>query len=257
MLLSTKNSETRDVFDVSYIRSDFACYHNEPLLNQVAQLQSVPSAIDRSADEEWLNAATHGVGFIAAVAGAMILTTALLASRSVWQIVGCEAYVLSLVAVYSMSTLSHAATDINRKSFFRQLDQASIYLLIAGSYTPFALAYLHGIGWSLMLAVMWSIAIVGAVSKLFFAYRVDAVSLASYVLLAWLPIVALPTLWRTSPLGAFESVIAGGVCYSIGLWFFVNDQRYPRFHAAWHLCVMAGSTCHFLGIYWYVVCGRS
>lgn len=216
----------------------------------------MPSALDRSADEEWLNAATHGVGFVAAVAGAMIMTTALLASRSAWQIVGGEAYLASLVAVYAMSTLSHAASDAKWKSLFRQFDQASIYLLIAGTYTPFALAYLQGSGWWLLLSVMWSVALAGATSKLFFAYRVEAVSLASYVLLGWLPIVALPELWRSAPLGAFESVIAGGACYSIGLWFFVNDQRFPRFHAAWHLCVMAGSTCHYFGIYWFVVCGR-
>jgi hemolysin III len=225
-------------------------------LSQLAQLQSDSSSWRRSADEEWLNAATHGVGFIAAVAGALVLTTRAFASHNVWQTVGCDVYAASLVAVYAMSTLSHAATSAQWKSLFRRLDQASIYLLISGTFTPFAVAYLHGDMYQLLLGVMWCVALVGATSKLLFAYRVEVVSIASYVVLAWLPIVALPELWRSAPLGAFESVIAGGLCYSIGLWFFVNDQRAPRFHAAWHLCVMAGSACHFLGIYWFIVCGR-
>ena len=226
-------------------------------MSRLAQLTSLQSVWRRSADEEWLNALTHGIGFVIALAGAKVLTTAVLAGPNSWQVVGCIAYVASLVAVYAMSTLSHAATSIHWKSLFRRLDQASIYLLIAGTYTPFALAYLHGNGWRLMLTIMWTVALLGALSKLVFAYRVDVVSLASYVFLGWLPIVALPALWRHAPLGAFESIIAGGVCYSIGLWFFVNDKRVPRFHACWHLCVMAGSTCHFLGIYWFVVCGQS
>ena len=226
-------------------------------LSQLAELPAVSSAWRRTADEEWLNAATHGFGFCASVIGAFALMAKVIATNDRWLILGCGVYVASLVAVYAMSTLSHAATTANWKSLFRRLDQASIYLLIVGTYTPFAIAYLHGIVWWLLLAVMWTVAIVGALAKLMFAYRVEAVSLASYVLLGWTPIVALPALWYASPLGAFESVLAGGACYSIGLWFLVNDEQAPRFHAAWHLCVMAGSTCHFLGIYWFVVCGQS
>lgn len=237
--------------------SQFLTRLRRPPLSQLAELQAVSSTWRRSADEEWLNATTHGFGFCASVIGAFAQMAAVATGHNHWLILGCGVYVASLVAVYAMSTLSHAASDPKWKSLFRQFDQASIYLLIAGTYTPFALAYLHGNGWGLLLGLMWGVALVGAVSKLFFAYRVEAVSLASYVFLGWLPIVALPTLWRSAPPGAFQSIIAGGVCYSVGLWFFVNDQRFPRFHAAWHLCVIAGSACHFFGIYWYVVCGRS
>lgn len=224
-------------------------------MSQLAQIQTASSAWRRSSDEEALNAATHGFGFFVALVGAVMMTVALAGRRDPWLALGCEAYLASLVAVYAMSTLSHLASTVRWKSLFRRLDQAFIYLLIVGTYTPFSIAYLNGGKWWLMLSVMWGVALVGFASKLFFAYRVDAVSLLSYVVLGWMPIVALPTLWQTAPQRAFEAVIAGGACYSIGIWFLVNDERVPKFHAAWHLCVIAGSACHFLGIYLFVVCG--
>ncbi|MGD9632493.1 MAG: hemolysin III family protein [Pirellulales bacterium] len=226
-------------------------------MNQLAQIESFSSAWRRSPEDEQLNAATHGFGFVAAVLGAAIMTAGVLASRNPWLVIGCEAYVGSLVAVYAMSTLSHLPSSRKMKSLFRRLDQAFIYLLIAGTYTPFSLAYLHGGVWRLLLAAMWGVALVGCASKALFAYRVEAFSVASYLMLAWTPVVALPALWRSAPLGAFESIIAGGICYSIGVWFLLNDERVPRFHAIWHICVIAGSACHFLGIFWFVVCGWS
>lgn len=234
-----------------------AAKDGDQTVTRLAQVQTGSSTLQRSADEESVNTATHGLGLAAAVGGGLVMAADLAARGEVRLMAGCGAYLASLIAVYGMSTLSHYATAPNWKSFFRRLDQAFIYLLIAGTYTPYSLAYLRGDHWWALMVVMWAIALAGCASKMLFAHRVEAVSVTSYVLLAWIPIVAIPTLWHSSPLGAFETVIAGGACYMVGTLFLVNDERYRYFHAVWHLCVIAGSTCHFYGILVYVVRGGS
>jgi hemolysin III len=107
----------------------------------------------------------------------------------------------------------------------------------------------------MLLGAMWVVALVGFAAKVFFAHRVEAVSITSYVLLGWMPIIAVPALWRSAPTGAIASMIAGGLCYTIGTLFLVYDERVRHFHAAWHLFVIAGSACHFLGILVFVVRG--
>ncbi len=209
----------------------------------------------RTSSEELVNAVTHGLGFVFAAAGALIMTSGVLSLSNSELVVGCIAYQLSLLAVYAMSTLSHSATSVRWKSLFRQLDQAFIYVLIVGTYTPFSLAFLHGWTWNLLLATMWAVAVIGFCAKLFFAHRVEAVSVVSYVMLGWMPIVALPVLYHDAPQGVFQSIIAGGVCYTIGTLFLVYDEHVKHFHAIWHLCVISGSTCHFLGLLFFVVRG--
>jgi hemolysin III len=139
------------------------------------------------------------------------------------------------------------------KSLFRRLDQAFIYILIVATYTPFSLIYLPGSFWCVVMFAMWIVALFGFASKVFLAHRVEAVSVASYVVLGWVPVIALPTLFRSAPLGAFGSMIAGGLFYTVGTLFLIYDERVRHFHATWHLCVMAGSACHFLGILLVVV----
>jgi hemolysin III len=157
-----------------------------------------------------------------------------------------------------MSTLSHAAMTPRWKSRFRALDQGFIYLLIVATYTPFSLAYLRGNAWGwVLLAAMWTVALFGFVSKVFFAHRVEAVSIASYVLLGWMPMLAAPTLLHLVPMGAFWWMLLGGVCYTVGTIFLMNDDRVRHLHAVWHLCVIAGSACHFAGILIFVVGGLS
>jgi len=209
----------------------------------------------RSSSEEFANVATHGMGLVLAVVGARLMIEGLRPHGDKWMIVGCAIYLFNLVAVYAMSTLSHYATSLQWKSLFRQLDQGFIYLLIAGTYTPFSLAYLHGSLWFALLCVMWTVALIGFTTKVFFAHRVESVSVASYIFLGWLPIVSVPTLLRTAPAGAFAAIIAGGVCYTVGTLFLIYDERVRHFHAAWHLWVIAGSACHFMGLLVFVVGG--
>jgi hemolysin III len=167
--------------------------------------------------------------------------------------VGCAAYLFSLLAVYAMSTLSHGTTSMRWKLLFRKLDQAFIYLLIVGSYTPYSVAYLHGGFWPILLAFMWVFALVGFASKALFEHRVNCSSVTSYVFLGWMSIIAIPTLWHIVPAGEMAFILGGGVWYMLGILFFVNDEKVRHFHAIWHLCVIAGSACHFLGLMLYVV----
>jgi hemolysin III len=206
-----------------------------------------------AADEELVNAVTHGIGLAFAVVGSLVMMTGVSARPDALLAVGCAAYLFTLVAVYAMSTISHCVTNPKWRMLFRQLDQAFIYLLIVGSYTPYSLAYLHGGFWTVLLAAMWSVALTGFASKAFFAHRIDNGSILPYLFLGWMSIIALPAIWRLAPSGEFALIIAGGVCYLIGTYFLLNDLRVRHFHAAWHLWVIAGSACHFLGVLVFVV----
>lgn len=224
-------------------------------MEQYAEIRPDYPAWQRSEAEEFVNTVTHGLGFLLAAAGSLVMMDGVLAVNNFQLAVGCCVYLISLMSVYAMSTLSHSATSVRWKSLFRQLDQAFIYLLIVGTYTPFSLAYLRGPQWDVLLVVMWLVASVGFVSKTFFGHQVEAVSVASYVMLGWLPIVTIPTLLQVAPSGVLDAILAGGLCYTVGTIFLIYDERVKHFHAAWHLCVMSGSACHFIGMLIFVVRG--
>ena len=229
----------------------------ENQVSQCAPLEADFPAWQHSSDEELVNAVTHGLGLLLAVGGALVMIAGIWVRGETWLAASCGSYLVSLVGVYAMSTLSHSVTTSRWRTLFRQLDQAFIYLLIVATYTPFSAAYLRGGAWWVLLVLMWAVALIGFAAKLVYAHRVEAVSVSSYVLLAWMPIVAVPEMWRAAPPGAFEAIIAGAVCYMVGTLFLVNDERVRHFHAAWHLLVIAGSACHYLGILLFVVGGAS
>jgi hemolysin III len=222
-------------------------------MEQVAQLREQFPAWRRSSEEELANAVTHGLGFVLAVAASVVMMSQVLDTGNLALIAGCGTYVMSLMAVYAMSTLSHSPTSFRAKLVFRQLDQAFIYLLIVGTYTPFALAFLHGWCWNLLLAAMWTVASTGFVAKVFFSHKVHSVPVTSYLVLGWMPIVALPALWLYAPPGVFQSILGGGMFYMLGTFFLTHDDRVRHFHAIWHLCVITGSAWHFIAILTYVV----
>jgi hemolysin III len=225
------------------------------LMDHAGVLEAECPTFGRTATDELLNTATHGFGFLLAVVGTRSMVRSLLNQVDAWLVAGCGMYLFSLLSVYAMSTLSHAATSAKWKTLFRQLDQGFIYLLIVATYTPYSLVYLHGPFWFVLLCGMWAGALVGFTMKVFFAHRVDAVSVAAPLLLGWVPIVSVPTLLRTAPVGAYDLIIGGGIFYTVGILFLINDERVKHFHAVWHLCVIAGSTCHFLGLLNYVLAG--
>jgi hemolysin III len=206
--------------------------------------------------EETANRITHGIGIVLSLFGAVVMFEAL-SSGDGWRVAGCAVYLASLVGVYTMSTLSHSFDDNPKlRSFFRALDQGTIYLLIAGTYTPFSMAYLRTGLWWAVLAAVWLVAIGGFLSKVWLTHRVESVSHWPCLVLGAMPLISIPTLVSMLSVTALVWMVVGIACYMIGLWFWLNDRRGRHFHAVWHLLVIAGSTFHFMGILLFVALVR-
>ena len=201
--------------------------------------------------EEKLNFLTHALGLLLSLVGATLLLRVARLYGDFWQVLGCAVYGFCLVAVYAASTLSHAFEHPGRRAFFRTLDQVCIFLLIAGTYTPFALVFLREGWWWLLLLAMWLMALVGIAAKIFYR-RADNVATAFYVLMGWLPLLAARPLFGRVP-GAALLLLAGGVVYTIGTYFLMRDLRVRYFHAVWHLLVIAASACHYAAVMLFVV----
>jgi hemolysin III len=209
-------------------------------------------ALRQSFQEEVANAATHALGLILSLAaGAHLVLSA--AEGGPWLLAGCLIYAATLVALYAASTMSHLFHDSRLRHTFRRLDQGLIYLLIAGTYTPFALLFLRTGWWWLLSLTIWGLAIGGFYSKVFVAHRVERVSVGLYVLLGWLPVLAAGRVMELAPWGALRWMVLGGVCYTVGTIFLVYDTKVTYFHAVWHKFVIAGSACHFVAIQFYLV----
>ena len=219
------------------------------------QTTNVTSSTLLSPAEEFTNFITHGIGLVLSLAGVAVMA-AVLGYEDSWRVVGCTIYLASLIGVYLMSTLSHTFESPRVRSFFRALDQGTIYLLIAATYTPFSMAYLHSAFWFFLLTVVWTVAFWGFFSKVFFAHRVESVSMWPCIVLGAIPFISLPALLGVVSIAALWWMLLGIVCYTLGLVFWVNDRRVRHFHAVWHVLVMAGSTCHFVGILLFVVLAR-
>lgn len=197
--------------------------------------------------DEIANSVTHGVGVLLSVVGLVFLM--ILAGRrgTAWHVVSCAIYGTSLVLLYLFSTLYHALPGRRTKYVFRIFDHSSIYLLIAGTYTPFMLVNLRGPwGWSIFV-VIWTLAISGVVFKSLAVGRFAALSATIYVLMGWLVLIAIRPLLHAIPWNGFLWLVAGGVFYTVGVLFFAAD-RIRYFHMIWHLFVMAGSACHFAAV---------
>ncbi len=217
-----------------------------------ARIDSAGEALlERLRNEEKINTATHALGLTLSLVGVPVLLSTAVRSGDVWQVVGCGVYGAALIAVYAASTLSHAFQRPRLRHFFRILDQAFIFLLIAGTFTPLSLSYLRGGGWWFLFGLMWGIALFGFFSKAAFGHQIDAVSIVLHVTLGWLPAAALKPMIGLVPGGLLWAMFYGGVCYTVGTFFLQRDERVPYFHAVWHLLVIAGSACHFLGIWQY------
>jgi hemolysin III len=207
----------------------------------------------RTRSEELINTLTHGFGFALALCGGLVMVWSVLRHGDVWRVTGCGIFAASLIAVYAASTLSHSVRNVRWKHFFRQLDQGFIYFLIVATYTPFGLAYWRtGAGW-MMLGGLWAAAFLGFFSKVALAHRVHNISMWTYVALGWLPLIAVPVLRQSVPFDSGLWMLGGAACYMLGTFFLFNDTKVRHFHAVWHLLVIGGSLCHFLGIFHSVV----
>lgn len=209
-------------------------------------------------NEEDVNAATHAFGLLCGAAAATILVWAAVMHGSAWQILGCAIYAVTLVTAYAASTLSHVFRTPRLIQAFRIADQAIIFLLIAGTYTPVALTYLRDPSWWPLHGLIWGIALFGFIRKAAFAHQVSlgAVSITLYVLLGWIPVFFTPFLIGVVPGRLLLWFLTGGLAYMAGTLFFMYDHRIRYFHAAWHLMVVVGSICHFIGILSYCTVAR-
>ena len=203
-----------------------------------------------SLGEEIANSVTHGVAALASVATLPILVAVAVTRGDPWRVVGSAIFGATLVLLYTASTLYHALTHPGAKRVFRVLDHSAIYLLIAGTYTPFALGALRGPwGWSLFGAV-WALAALGIAAKATLGFRFPRLSTAIYVGMGWLAVIAFRPLLTHIGLPGVLWLVAGGLCYTAGVIFFAWERlRYG--HMVWHLFVAAGSVCHFFAVLWY------
>jgi hemolysin III len=197
--------------------------------------------------EELANSVTHGIGLLLSIAGFVVLLVLAIVRGTAWHILVCSIYGASLLCLYAASTLYHLALSARLKRALKIFDHSAIYLLIAGTYTPFLLLDLRGPwGWSLF-GVIWGLALAGIVLKLWFVDHFDHVSTAVYVAMGWLVVIAAKPVLAHVPTATLQWIVAGGLLYSAGVVFYVW-KRLPFSHAVWHLFVLAGSTCHYFAV---------
>ena len=210
---------------------------------------SAKISIDR---EEILNVLTHGIGFLLSIVALSLMVVYASMDGNAWHIVGAAIFGTSLVILYLASTLFHGAREPHWRKWLNVFDHASIYVLIAGTYTPFLLVTLNGPwGWSLF-GVIWGLAIAGVVFKIFYTGKFKTVSTIIYILMGWLIVIAIvPLVENLTTMGLFW-LLMGGIAYSVGAVFYMLN-RVPFNHAIFHVFVLGGSICHFISVFWYVI----
>lgn len=231
--------------------------------------ESLEAVIDRPEDlvepvslpcfshsHEIANALTHGFGMVMSLVGGAILIWLAALRGDGWHLASCIIFAGSLSLLYTSSTLYHSARNPTWKHLLRIADHACIYLLIAGSYTPFTLTIMRAsFGWRLFLAV-WALALMGIYLKVFSKNRFGGLSFLIYLVMGWMVVLVIQPTLDLIPLDGIILLAAGGLSYTLGLFFFAFD-RIPYNHAIWHLFVMAGSLFHYLSVILYIIPPRS
>ena len=202
--------------------------------------------------EERINALTHGLGTVLALVAALLLLKKGVGHLTTAQTVGLTVYSMSMVMLFLASTLYHSIESPKIRVFLKQLDHSAIYLLIAGTYTPFLMISLTHQKAHVLLWVLWALAALGVVFKLLFIHRFPKVSLAAYLMMGWLALVIIPDIYAALPRAGFFWLIVGGVSYTVGTIFYAAKNS-PYTHAIWHIFVLAGAASHCWAIYHYVL----
>ncbi|MBJ6726167.1 PAQR family membrane homeostasis protein TrhA [Geomesophilobacter sediminis] len=204
-----------------------------------------------SEKEELFNRWTHGIGALLSLVGAILLIQHTVGKGDVFRLVSVIVYGVALLVFYTLSTAYHSVKDPYSRYLFRILDHAAIYLMIAGSYTPFTLVTLRGpVGWRLFYTV-WGLAAIGVIFKIFMTHKFRVLGPIFYLIMGWIVVVAIKPLSASLPPDGLKLLFTGGVTYTAGVIFYAWD-RIPYNHAIWHLFVLSGSACHFLAIFYYV-----
>lgn len=208
-------------------------------------------AFDQSIGEEIANSLSHGLTLIAALVGTPFLILHAARQGDAGFVAGASVFAATMILLYLASTLYHALTHRKAKQVFRVLDHSAIFLLIAGTYTPFTLGVLHGPwGWTLF-GIVWGLAAIGIVLKAFKRFAHPVLSTTVYLSMGWLIVIAIDPLMARLPAAGLIWLVAGGLAYSVGVVFFALDSRLKYGHFAWHLCVTAGTTCHYFAVLGY------
>jgi hemolysin III len=208
----------------------------------------VREVVDRG---EIFNSVTHLIGSIFAFAGLVGLLATAVPTRDPWKIASFAIYGVALVELYLVSTLYHAVRG-RTKRVFRRLDHTSIYVLIAGTYTPFALVSLRGSWGYPLLAAVWTLAAVGVLQEFLVRKRIRGLSVSLYLLMGWLALTVFVPLRAAIGSAGMLLLVAGGILYTIGVFFYLVDEKYAHSHGVFHLFVLAGSVLHFLVVLFYV-----
>ena len=200
-----------------------------------------------SLGEEIANAITHGVGAGLAVAALVLLVIYASIYGNAWHIVSFSIFGSTLIILYMSSTLYHSLTNERAKRLFRKFDHISIFLLIAGTYTPFCLVSLHGwLGWT-VFGIVWGCATVGIVFKSIHIGKLEMLSTIMYVLMGWVVVIAIKPLYSSMTQTGFALLVLGGISYTAGTIFFIKD-KIKYFHSIWHIFVLGGSILHFFAV---------
>ncbi len=205
----------------------------------------------QSLGEEIANSVSHGVGLLAALAAAPVLIVTAARGGDAPAVVGASVFAAAVLLLYLTSMLYHALPRNRAKPIFQVLDHGAIFLLIAGTYTPFTLGVLRGPwGWTLF-GLVWGLALAGVVLKAVGGIRYPRLSTGLYLAMGWLALIAIEPLWLHVPAGGLLWLLAGGIAYTAGVAFFAADERVRYSHFIWHLFVIAGTACHFIAVLWY------
>jgi hemolysin III len=206
---------------------------------------------EQSQGEEIANSVSHGIGLVAALFGTPFLITQAARHGNVGFVVGASLFSATAIFLYLASTLYHALPVGKTKRVFRVLEHSAIFLLIAGTYTPFTLGVLYGVwGW-ILLTIIWGLAAAGVVLKVFYRASLPILSTGLYLFMGWLVVIAINPLVAKVPAPGLLWLIAGGLSYTIGVIFFAIDSRLQYAHLIWHLFVLTGTTCHYFAVLWY------
>ncbi len=202
--------------------------------------------------EEIVNSVTHGIGTLLSIAGLVILVVMASFTGDAMRIVSFSIYGSTLILLYLASTIYHSCSDARLKKIFRVIDHSTIFLLIAGTYTPFMLVSVRGVwGWSIF-GVIWGFAFAGIILNVFFFGKARNLSVAAYIIMGWLCVIALRKMLAAIEPAGIALLAAGGLFYTVGVVFYVWKSLKFN-HAVWHLFVMSGSLCHFFSILFYVL----
>ena len=206
---------------------------------------------DQSSGEEIANSISHGIGLIASLAATPFLVRDAIRRGDTGFIVGASIFATTMVLLYLASTLYHALPAGKAKRVFQIIEHSAIFLLIAGTYTPFTLGVLRGAwGWTL-LGLVWGLALTGVALKAFERMSHPVISTGLYLFMGWLILIAADPMYDRVPLSGLLWLVAGGVAYTAGVAFFVADSRLRYGHLIWHLFVMTGTACHYFAVLWY------